>query len=851
MSEWTVSGTETVVHDPFLKRKPSLIGADRDVDILNDVLQRVGVDDDDDPVPSHFVSPTKAGANHGRHHRDSIGDSPIVETGVAPLNPADLTPSKDPLEGFNAWIRGQQPTPGSHGQSPTPPGASPFAVGGGGVGGGVGGGGFGPFAGASPGHPGAGYQQRPLNFTPQKPTYGMRPDLPHGAGVFGNTTPTRVQQALLPNGTPMQLGTPTSPSYGPGPHDQGHMQGGGGYGAYSAYGYGMYSPGTMGGMTEEQRMYDMYGGPMTVETIRGRVYDTAKDQHGCRFLQRLLDSTYDGGEMTQMIMMEIVPHVAELMTDQYANFLVQKLFDIMPQDVRFRVAEVAAPYMSQIALTPHGTFSIQKMIETIATREEMEIVQQSLAKDVVELVKDVHGNHVIQKVLQRFEHDDKQFIYDAMASDCVPIATNKQGCCVLQRCLEFASPDQRLMLVRAVVESSQLLVQDPFGNYVVQYVLEANEMAINDAIAKVLLPNFMPLCMNKFSSNVIEKILRLISPPVRDEFIGQLKDLNVLSHLLQDDYGNYVVQTSLNIAPPLQADQLVQLIRPQMHLIRNAPYAKKLEAKMDLVARKQRGNAMRHSLSSGGLSNRSGDGIGNSPLSHGSPAHHSPVTQSPSYTREHGHPVGGLPSSAVHSNAPSPGGVPHGGGGMTPNRYERGPAMRGGGFAHQDPVRAQQAPAALQPQHFSSHAHHPPAVQQHQPSPLTQTTPPSSQPHAVPHAQPPGSAVTQPSPQSHRNSNNQRQPPHSQDNNGHVAVERTPTRHEKQAAPMQQPQPQPQQQQHHETRGRGGNNHGQQQQQQQQQQSQQSAPRGGGNGGSGGGGRAGGGSTPNKANRRH
>merc|ERR1719498_1391813 len=133
------------------------------------------------------------------------------------------------------------------------------------------------------------------------------------------------------------------------------------------------------------------------------------------------------------------------MTDQYANFLVQKLFDLMPQDVRFNVAEVAAPYMSQIALTPHGTFSIQKLIETIATREEMEIVQQALAKDVVELVKDVHGNHVIQKVLQRFEHDDKQFIYDAMADDCVPIATNKQGCCVLQRCLEFASAEQRIM----------------------------------------------------------------------------------------------------------------------------------------------------------------------------------------------------------------------------------------------------------------------------------------------------------------------------------------------------------------------------------------------------------------------
>ncbi|GET88446.1 RNA-binding regulatory protein, putative [Leishmania tarentolae] len=330
-------------------------------------------------------------------------------------------------------------------------------------------------------------------------------------------------------------------------------------------------------------------GALTADSLRGRVYETAKDQHGCRYLQRWLDTNSDP-EALQVIMDEIIPHVGELMTDQYANFLIQKLFDIMPDDVRYKVAIVAAPQICMISLTPHGTFSVQKMIETISTREEMEIICEALSKDVVRLVKDAHGNHVIQKVLQRFEFDDKEYIYRAVATDCVSIAKNKQGCCVLQRCLEYASPRQKASLVDQVLACCLQIVQDPFGNYVLQYVLEAHDSKINDTIALAFLPHLVQLSMNKFSSNVMEKVLRGASKPVQVMYMEEMCNPEIISHLIQDDYGNYVLQTALTINAPAQAEQLVNAIRPFMVLIKNAPYAKKMEGKMEAVARKIEGN---------------------------------------------------------------------------------------------------------------------------------------------------------------------------------------------------------------------------------------------------------------------
>ncbi|KAH8616668.1 putative Pumilio family RNA binding repeat [Trypanosoma vivax] len=334
------------------------------------------------------------------------------------------------------------------------------------------------------------------------------------------------------------------------------------------------------------RPYSNVANGVSAECLRGAVYETAKDQHGCRHLQRLLGDSDGNSEVARVIMNEIVPHVAELMTDQYANFLVQKLFDIMPPDVRYKVAYVAAPKIADIALTPHGTFSVQKMIETISTREEMEIIREALSRDVVRLVKDANGNHAIQKVLQRFDHEDKEFIYAAVGADCVPIAKNKQGCCVLQRCLEYASPTQRSTLVKHILDCCLQIAEDPYGNYVLQYVLQSGNNTTIDTIAIAFLPHLVQLCMNKFSSNVMEKVLCRVSPLVREMYVETMCTPEVAARLIQDDFGNYVLQTALTRSTPAQAEALVAVLRPLMPTIRSTPYAKKLEAKIDSILHK-------------------------------------------------------------------------------------------------------------------------------------------------------------------------------------------------------------------------------------------------------------------------
>lgn len=90
---------------------------------------------------------------------------------------------------------------------------------------------------------------------------------------------------------------------------------------------------------------------------------------------------------------------------------------------------------------------------------QTQVVIESLRDGVVKLIRDLNGNHVIQRCLQRLGPEDSQFVYDAAATNTVDIACHRHGCCVLQRCIDFATPEQKKGLIDRVIENALKLSQ--------------------------------------------------------------------------------------------------------------------------------------------------------------------------------------------------------------------------------------------------------------------------------------------------------------------------------------------------------------------------------------------------------
>ncbi|CAN8233985.1 unnamed protein product [Cochlearia groenlandica] len=309
--------------------------------------------------------------------------------------------------------------------------------------------------------------------------------------------------------------------------------------------------------------------------IQGYVYLMAKDQHGCRFLQRIFD---EGTPMDAMVIFdEVIAHVVELMMDPFGNYLMQKLLDVCTEEQRTQIVIVATSEPGQlirISLNAYGTRVVQRLVETINTGKQISLVKSALRPGFLDLIKDLNGNHVIQRCLQCLSTEDNKFIFDAATKFCTEIATHRHGCCVLQKCIAYSMRQQREKLIAEISRNSLLLAQDPFGNYAVQFVIELRIPCAVAMMLSQLKGHYVQLSMQKFSSHMVERCI-MHCPESRPQIVRELVSVPHFDQLLQDPYANFVIQAALAATKgPLHAS-LVEVIRPHS-ILRNNPYCKRI-----------------------------------------------------------------------------------------------------------------------------------------------------------------------------------------------------------------------------------------------------------------------------------
>lgn len=102
-----------------------------------------------------------------------------------------------------------------------------------------------------------------------------------------------------------------------------------------------------------------------------QVLSVAKDQNGCRFLQRKFDE--GGAAAIALVFPEVLDNLIELMVDPFGNYLIQKLLDRCSEEQRLQVLQKASEEdrLVTAALNTHGTRAVQKLIETLATRDQV------------------------------------------------------------------------------------------------------------------------------------------------------------------------------------------------------------------------------------------------------------------------------------------------------------------------------------------------------------------------------------------------------------------------------------------------------------------------------------------------
>jgi hypothetical protein len=341
-----------------------------------------------------------------------------------------------------------------------------------------------------------------------------------------------------------------------------------------------FNPNMPSANQEIDPLTSLYSTPQrpSLDALLGQVRRLSRDQVGCRLVQQALDE--EGTMAATLILNEGLPFWGEAMVDPFGNYLFQKILEKITSEERVMLIKSVSTRLVNASLNLHGTRSVQKIVELCSIDDEKgepkdsdesaaDILTRALAPAAARLCIDSHGNHVIQRILLKLGHKHAQFVFDAVAESVGDVARHRHGCCVIQRCLDSPPSPARSHLVRRIVAKALELMQDAYGNYVVQYVLDVCSDDDVHAVCEAVIGKISLLAIQKFSSNVMEKCLERCTDRVKEHYMQELSNPERIRELMMDPFGNYVVQRALSVSTHAQAVRLVEAMRP--HLLASAP----------------------------------------------------------------------------------------------------------------------------------------------------------------------------------------------------------------------------------------------------------------------------------------
>eukprot|EP00347_Sterkiella_histriomuscorum_P003327 403364711 len=274
--------------------------------------------------------------------------------------------------------------------------------------------------------------------------------------------------------------------------------------------------------------------------LRGNVVVMSKQQYGSKQLQRYLEKAPP--ELVDFIISEVVSELHNLMSDLYGNYFCQKLMTSASSQQRLVILTELRPNLYKISCDKKGTHSMQCMIDMINMPEEQHEIQEGVVNHILDMAYDINANHVLQKIMVCFKEEKLDFIYQPIMKYFIELSMDQNGLCVIKKLIgKITNEDKILEIQHLLAEHAVKLVQNPYGNYAVQQAIEVWDVRYCEPIFEKLEDHLMQLSVQKFSSNVIEKILEKASYETVDRYMRKLCNVEVMKSLIKNIYGYYVI----------------------------------------------------------------------------------------------------------------------------------------------------------------------------------------------------------------------------------------------------------------------------------------------------------------------
>ena len=304
-----------------------------------------------------------------------------------------------------------------------------------------------------------------------------------------------------------------------------------------------------------------------------------KDKSGSITMKNKIIS--DPNFANEILFPKIKNNLNELCLDNFGNFFLQSLLDIITFDnLNIFIDSITNDFFN-ICISPFGTRVIQKIIDKITfTPMLINKIIYILNKENLGIIcKSQYGNHVIQKILSTlYSSEYTFFIYNYIYNNFLDITNDKHGVFIIQKSISVGNKIQREKIYELIYDDLINIIKNEYGNYLIQFIL-INNYNINiketfNEILPIILKiedNIINLCLYKYSANVIEKCFEKADNLIRNHILDSLFNnySNKIINIYFNKFGIYVLLKASKAENKKYKDKLINIINKNKNEINN------------------------------------------------------------------------------------------------------------------------------------------------------------------------------------------------------------------------------------------------------------------------------------------
>ena len=264
----------------------------------------------------------------------------------------------------------------------------------------------------------------------------------------------------------------------------------------------------------------------------------------------------------------------KLMCDTYGNYFCQKLYHISEIEQRIIILNSLKESFIKISKNSCGAHVTQFIIESVRTIEEKIIIIEYINGHELELALDQEGNHVLQKIINCFNENERQSINTVLLlpHNLNILCQDIKGMCVIKKLIgNTKNENNKKKIIDGICKYFIEIAQSPFGNYIIQFILEEWDPSVYFNLINKCLVNSILLSSQKYSSNIIVKIIELNKNNINYNFVHYLKNIffdnkNFLE-LYNNKYGRLLLSRIGRIMSKEEKDNLIQMNKDKISLL--------------------------------------------------------------------------------------------------------------------------------------------------------------------------------------------------------------------------------------------------------------------------------------------